>query len=431
MPSCKRKWTGRLAVLAWSILAVLLTPLPAAAQLAPVMGTHYAARSSDTGFQGAVNSLGGYGASVPLDLPAARGGLPVPVQIVYGGHRVGAAGLGWDLPLSYIFRDTTIARRRPANLADGSPQAREQISLMLDGQRIDLVRNAADTAWVARRNDAQLEVRDRGDGIMFMYDGEGRTYTFSAQGPGAGTRLVGENLFLLVGISAPGGNSVNFIYQFNAPALPGGGSGLAIDLLHVRFNKSPTTAGCFKNDVLFSYDLPAAPPLSILMLENTPLVRVRKISKVTVFSRPSCTDPDVALRTYTFNYQPDPDTQLPRLQSVTMNGQKNTPEQNIALPVAAYTYGKLTGTDGKIAFQKTQSITLPRLAPPVITFGLSYTSAFPVPATNGLQFRLISPQKLIDLNGDGRPDLESELGVFRIYLATMERPHSPCRHHPD
>src|SRR5690242_12856820 len=114
MPSCQRKWTGQLAVFAWFILAVLRTPLPATAQFAPIMGTHYAARSSDTGFQGAVNAVGGYEASVPLDLPAADGGLPVPVQVVYGGHRVGAAGLGWDVPLSFIVRNTTIAHRRPA-----------------------------------------------------------------------------------------------------------------------------------------------------------------------------------------------------------------------------------------------------------------------------------------------------------------------------
>jgi hypothetical protein len=136
-----------------------MAPRPAAAQLAPT-GGHYAARASDTGFAGAVNASGGYGASVPLDLPPARGGLPVPVQIVYGGHRVGAAGLGWDVPLSYIYRDTTIARRRPANNPDASPQAREQVLLMLDGQRIDLVRNAAATAWEARLNGVQLEVRE-------------------------------------------------------------------------------------------------------------------------------------------------------------------------------------------------------------------------------------------------------------------------------
>jgi hypothetical protein len=170
MPSCKRKWTGQLAVLAWTILAVLLTPLPATAQLAPVMGTHYAARSSDTGFQGAVNSVGGYAASVPLDLPAARGGLPVPVQVLYRGNRVGAAGLGWDVPLSYVFRSATIAHRRPKPAPFFSVtvpipiNSRVEYFVMLGGERVDLVRNAADTGWVGRRGNTQLEVRaGRGD----------------------------------------------------------------------------------------------------------------------------------------------------------------------------------------------------------------------------------------------------------------------------
>src|SRR5687767_14850323 len=89
-------------------LTISLTARPAAAQLAPT-GGHYASQPSDTGFAGAVNSSGGYGASIPLDLPGARGGLPVPVSIVYGGRGVGAAGLGWDVPLSYVIRDHTIA----------------------------------------------------------------------------------------------------------------------------------------------------------------------------------------------------------------------------------------------------------------------------------------------------------------------------------
>ena len=105
----------------------------ALAQIAPVGGDHYAARESDTGFAGAVSSSGGYGTSVPLDLPAARGGLKVPVQVVYGGRRFGAAGLGWDVPLSFIRRDVRVAHRRPANIPDASPQPREQLTLTLDG----------------------------------------------------------------------------------------------------------------------------------------------------------------------------------------------------------------------------------------------------------------------------------------------------------
>ena len=223
VPNDMRSWigslAGRLFVLMLSVGAAVLTPLPAAAQLAPT-GGHYAARASDTGFEGAVNSQGGYGASVPLDLPEARGGLPVPLHISYGGNKVGAAGLGWDVPLSYIFVDTTIAHRRPIGSPNAAPQARERISLVLEGQRIDLLRTSTTAStWSARRNGAQLEVRDRGDGIMFMYDGEGRTYTFSSQGGAAGTRLLGGKLFLLNGISAPGGNSAVFLYQFGAPAL--------------------------------------------------------------------------------------------------------------------------------------------------------------------------------------------------------------------
>src|SRR5262249_5519290 len=103
------------------VLAAPLLSSVARAQMAPT-GDHYAARASDTGFSGAVNSSGGYGASVPLALPPAQGGLPVPLSIVFGGHRVGAAGLGWDVPLSFIHRNTTIAHRRPTSTHGASPQ---------------------------------------------------------------------------------------------------------------------------------------------------------------------------------------------------------------------------------------------------------------------------------------------------------------------
>jgi len=211
----------------------------------------------------------------------------------------------------------------------------------------------------------------------------------------------------LNGISAPGGNSAVFIYQFNAPALPGGGAGLAIDLLHVRYNKSPTNAGCFKNDVLFSYDLSATDPLSISMLGNTALVRVRKISKVMVFSRPSCTEPDVVLRTYTFNYQPDPDTELPRLQSVTMQGQRGTPEGNVLLPVATYTYGTATNVAGGLTYRRTQRLSLPSgVDARGIASSFSDVLGKPPAAPEYSQGQgSVTWQNLIDINGDGRPDL--------------------------
>jgi len=68
------------------IVALSLSATLAIAQVAPT-GGHYAARPSDTGFAGLVNSSGGFSQSVPLNLAPAKGGLPVPVQIVYGGAR--------------------------------------------------------------------------------------------------------------------------------------------------------------------------------------------------------------------------------------------------------------------------------------------------------------------------------------------------------
>src|SRR5262245_2207795 len=52
--------------------------------------------------------------------------------------RVGAAGLGWDVPLSYVRRTTSIAHRRPASAR--TLQGREQVTVSLLGQTLDMVR---------------------------------------------------------------------------------------------------------------------------------------------------------------------------------------------------------------------------------------------------------------------------------------------------
>src|SRR4051794_10937271 len=102
-------------------VALLWQPL-AFAQLAPT-GSHYAGRSSDTGHEGPTDR-GGYASSIPLELPPSQGGLPVPVQIVSGGKGFGAAGVGWDVPLSYVRLDRSFANRRPAMVPDAGPSPR-------------------------------------------------------------------------------------------------------------------------------------------------------------------------------------------------------------------------------------------------------------------------------------------------------------------
>src|SRR5688500_10774982 len=117
-----------------SLALTLLWPRGGAAQLAPT-GAHYAGRPSDTGHAGP-NDRGGYAATIPLDLPPARGGLPIPLQIVSGTRGFGAAGVGWDTPLSSVYVDRTLARRRPVMDPGERPMAREQVTLSLPGRQI-------------------------------------------------------------------------------------------------------------------------------------------------------------------------------------------------------------------------------------------------------------------------------------------------------
>jgi RHS repeat-associated protein len=416
---------------AWAgIVFVALACLPAAeAQVAPVMGTHYAARPSETGFAGAVNSMGGYGATVPLDLPAVRGDLPLPLAVVYGGREVGAAGASWDVPLSYIFRSASIAHRRPQpglfSVVNPAPIfVPIEYVMMIGGERIDLVRNAADTAWVGRRGNAQLEVRAVNDAVMVMYDGEGRTYFFSSQGGSAGSRLAGGDLFVLVAISAIG-NQVKLTYTIGAPVLPGGDVALSINLANIVYNQSPTSTSCFKNMIQLQYDTPAippqgsppAPPLAMSMLNATVLARVNKLTSISVRSNASCNGPEQALRDYTFNYQSDLDTRRPQLQSVTMTGRQGTPERSITLPVAAFAYGSIVDPAlNAITYQ-----VIPNIGPPRVggahhyTFGVSYTSVEESPEPHDpddVVIDLLTTQAFIDVNGDARPDFLSEVGFY-------------------
>ena len=132
------------------------------AQLAPT-GAHYAGRPSDTGYGGTfVNATGTVAATIPIDLQPARGALPIPLQITYGAHGVGAAGLGWDVPLSYIQHDSTLAHRRPASNAGALPNLRERMSLFDDLSVAG--RKAFSTADQARRARGRM-ARKRSAGL--------------------------------------------------------------------------------------------------------------------------------------------------------------------------------------------------------------------------------------------------------------------------
>ncbi|WP_338869532.1 RHS repeat-associated core domain-containing protein [Myxococcus stipitatus] len=427
MSTKTEQWLGWLGLNRGMVLLLACClPWPVFAQLAPVMGTHYAAQASDTGFAGSTNAVGAYDASIPLSLPESRGGLPIPVQVMYGGNQVGAAGLGWDVPLSTIVRSKSLAYRRPKPGTFPAPDAPpssaplplpESLTLTLGGGRTDLLLNAEGTAWVARE-DAQLEVRASGESTLLVYDGNGLTYEFSAQGGGAGSRLDNGNLYLLRNITGMAG-MVHLEYTFGAPALPGGGTGLSINLKSVVYNQSSVSPSCFKNKIQFNYDAPTTTPLSMSVLGSTVLARFQKLASISVDSRATCADAEVSLRRYDFTYQTDPDTQRPQLQKVTMVGQQGKPERNVTLPVATYSYGTLSDNDGVITYQKTQSIGVNDTS--VFSHGLSFTTSR---STSSGTRELSTKQAFVDLDGDGRPEIKAGTSIYRNLPSSAVRGHS-------
>src|SRR5216683_3064946 len=62
----------------------------------------------------------------------------VPVQINSGARGVGAAGLGWDVPLSYVRGDMSFAGPPSDQGGDGRPIGREQLSLTSPGSQAAL-----------------------------------------------------------------------------------------------------------------------------------------------------------------------------------------------------------------------------------------------------------------------------------------------------
>jgi RHS repeat-associated protein len=372
-------------------LLVALVTMPAAAQLAP-MGAHYGDRPSDTGFTGRVNATGGYDASVPLDMPPTRDGLPVPLRIVSGGRTVGAAGLGWDVPLSYVRIDTSIARRRPQTVPNSAVQGRERVTLSISGQTMELVRKGS--LWVPR-SDGALFTATQTASAWLAYDGQGHTYSFTE--PAGHT---GMGLWLLTTVSGPGGVMMRLSYDVVAVALSGG-SGLSIDLTSVAYNIHPSM-GCAKHQVDLVYDANAAAPLSLSVLAGQVVARMHKLTTVDIKARSSCASA-VSLRKYQLRYDADVDTQQPRLSSVTLVGRDGTPEATAPVPVATYRYGSATSAGG-LTYTKTATIAAPAAATGFDPTQISSTATSSL-STPGSGQTYATFQSLTDIDGDGRADL--------------------------
>lgn len=374
--------------------AWLLAP-PSLAQEAPT-GYHYAARPTDTGYSGSVTSGGAYAISVPLELPEARDRLPIPLDIVHGRYGLGAAGLNWDVPLSFLRRDRTLAHRRPGFGADVFPAAPERVSISLYGRTIDLVRR--ENEWVARDGAPQLLAQELPNGDWSVQDGNGLVYRFSQP-----AQLRNAGLWLLKAVTSANGAQLELTYQLNDWPIDGTNA-VELNLTAIAYNRHPI-APCFKDTIVLAYSTPAANPLSISLFGEVALIRKRTLTGVDISSRAGCTTTPQRLRRYTMAYDTDPDTRLPRLASVKMFGRQGTAEENVGLPVASYEYGTATRAGipnftRVLRYARTQTLSLPVEADRA---KLSGTALEPVGGDPGSRYNMW--QTLLDVTGDGRPEL--------------------------
>lgn len=401
--------------------AALLVSRSSAAQIAPT-GAHYAGRPSDTGHAGP-NDSGGYAASIPLDLPASRGGLPLPLQVSSGAKGFGAAGVGWDVPLSYVLVDRSFVHRRPAMTPGATPTPRERITVSLLGQRVEMIRSG--NQWTARHA-PDLAMRREGN-TWVVVDGNGRSFTFTQHAllAGTGGPFAGSGgMWLLDSIRGDGGSVVKLRYEIasvivpkapspqlpDASFLPSPSPAISIDLVGLAYNPG-ASAGCFKHEVALHYDgiVLGARPDALSVVGSRILARWHKLVSIEVSSRASCGDAPQRLRRYHLAYATDPDTRQQRLEAVRMFGREGTPEATVALPVARYTYGTAT--------TPSNGVPVLRYAPALLSAPIPVPGNGEIAQTADTGPALFQPpiagggpgaaslQSFTDFTGDGRPDL--------------------------
>jgi hypothetical protein len=294
------------------VFAALISARVAAAQQysnAP-SGAHQAGRASDTGHN-AVTPSGSYTASIPLDLPAARGGIPLPLSIVSSGNRVGAAGLGWDVPLSYLVHTNTLTNRRPSFSPGDEAFGRITVVVTLNGSNIEFVPRGLE--WVPRREGQAMVLRLNPDHTWTLEDGNGLTYVFA--------RLEGldrpTGLFMLTTIRAQG--SANRLDLSYLPTQLEGDE-VVVDLSGFRYNHA-AEGGCAKHSVTLAYDNTPA-PIGLSHVDGGWFVRTRTLKHVDLNAVPRCGQSGQRISRTELEYEPDAMTGLPRLRAVKMSGRQ-------------------------------------------------------------------------------------------------------------
>ncbi len=391
------------------------------------MGGHHLTTSPGGGLNTGPSPTGALAAEVPLDLPGARGDVPIPVRVLYtGSSRAGAAGAGWDVQLSSVRRSRSLSRRKPGDTVDPTAVA-QRITMDLLGKRMLMVRDGAGR-YTAHAASEYIELEPVGSHWVAR-DLAGREYEFHHLGG-----LGDPDVWYLTDIRAPGGTDrVELTYSVFYKGCYKGRPQVLLDQVAYTFADDDTTP-LFLLDLKYQQQYIATtadrgtrlvcdtvdPDAKVAILdlsstEGSYRSRTDYLGAVRVWARDNHDRGSAArvIRAYSFSYEDDPDTGLPRLAAVDVTGDSgagpmagglvaNAPANvdasatgGASLPVARYRYGSVV-SQGGITYANRPDVPLP-----VSILSLSDTTV-----TTSLFGEVTWTSRMIrDMTGDGLPDL--------------------------
>jgi RHS repeat-associated protein len=342
----RRSWP---VVLATAI--VILSPRLSTAQVAPVGGHHLttgpAAASTN------VSPSGAYSTSVPLDLPAGRGSIPIPLSIVYNGSsRVGAAGAGWEVPLSFVRRSQSTMRRKPRwGLLDFSqtPRAAERVVMSLGGAPQYMAPTSDPNVFRPAVARAASELRYQPDTRSWhLYTSDGLHYVFAAAdsiAPSSTARLTDPELYYLTAIERIDGRD-RLVLDYEVRPGP------ELNLIGIRYSFQAGTSTPLYDIRLVYRDWNVPGVLRTIRDSGYTTTRRSLLDRVDITKRDVFTGSTPRrYRSHHLTYAPDTDTGAPRLIEATIIGEEHIRSGPASLPLARYSYGRLTTPDGTIRFR--------------------------------------------------------------------------------
>ena len=284
---------------------------------------------------GAASSpTGGFGASVPMSLPTPPSGLPVPVSIQYSGPaRDGDAGVGWEVPLSYVRLQTSTWRRKPSLTSANNDASAARVFVSLNGASTLMVPHGGVRIPYAGSQYMELSREGLGWTLRTLDNLE---YRFMPAALLVGNPAAYPDLWLLTSISDPSkADAVRLTYDF------GGGEVNLASVAHTYNAKDPLYEIHLRREPFIA----AGHPWGIVSDDGVMFQRRNVLKHVEVRARENHlpTSSPKVIRAYHLSYSNDADTDKPRLLGVTTTGEAGVagPE----LPVAEYAYEGMTITD--------------------------------------------------------------------------------------